>query len=388
MRADPGAKTAIKSFAGQHGGTEYFIMVEPSGDGDFARQLDSVIRRYAEVRQSRSLAPETAIFRRILVSDALNQAALVRASSLVEDPACGPVAVSLIEQPPLPAKKIALLAYHIDGDPSIVKRQLSLRHVLVQKAGLKHLWSTRLRGDRTAAGWSGAEETATVFQQLVETLTAQGGTLEANCVRTWLYVKGVDLFYQDVVNGRTRFFGRYGLTRDTHYIASTGIHGACDHRFSVVAMDAYSVLGLVPGQITYLNDFDLLCATKDYNVTFERGTRVGYADRAHHFISGTASIDSRGDVVHPGNVLSQLGRAFENVEGLLRSGGAVLADMMHLLVYLRDASDFERVRGYLDERCPGLPMVVVQAPVCRPEWLIEIEGVAIAANEQPGLPAF
>jgi len=66
----------------------------------------------------------------------------------------------------------------------------------------------------------------------------------------------------------------------------------------------------------------------------------------------------------------------------------VLADMMHLLVYLRDASDFERVRGYLDERCPGLPMVVVQAPVCRPEWLIEIEGVAIAANEQPGLPAF
>jgi len=336
MRTDPGAKTTIKSFAGQTGGTEYYITVEPSGDGDFACQLDSVIRRYAEVRQSRGLAPETAIFRRILVSDALNQASSVRASSLVNDPACGPVAVSLIQQPPLPGRKIALLAYHIDGDPSVVKHQLSLRLVLVHKAGLKHLWSTRLRGDRTAAGGSGADETTTVFQQLVDTLTAQGGTLAANCVRTWLYVKGVDLFYQDVVNGRTRFFTRHGLTRDTHYIASTGIDGACDHRYSVVAMDAYSVLGLVAKQVTYLNDFDLLCATKDYNVTFERGTRVGYADRAHHFISGTASIDSRGDVVHPGDVLSQLGRAFENVEGLLRSGGAALADMMHLLVYLQE----------------------------------------------------
>jgi len=227
-----------------------------------------------------------------------------------------------------------------------------------------------------------------VFQQLVDMLTAQGGTLAANCVRTWLYVKGVDLFYGDVVTARTRLFGRHGLTRDSHYIASTGIDGSCDHRFAVVVMDAYSVLGLVPDQISYLNDFDLLCATKDYNVTFERGTRVGYADRAHHFISGTASIDARGDVVHPGDVLRQLDRALENVAGLLRAGDATLADMMHLTVYLRDSTDVDRVRDCLRERCPGLPMLVVQAPVCRPEWLIEVEGVAITGNEQSGLPGF
>ncbi|MFX5752317.1 hypothetical protein ABTE32_23135, partial [Acinetobacter baumannii] len=66
------------------------------------------------------------------------------------------------------------------------------------------------------------------------------------------------------------------MTGDTHYIASTGIEGGCSHRFDVVLMDAYSVLDLEQGQISYLNDFDRLCATKDYKVTFERGTRVAY----------------------------------------------------------------------------------------------------------------
>ncbi len=388
MCADPGSAITVKRFAGRTGGSEHFITVEPSGDGDFAAQLDSVTRTYAEAVRASGLSPETAIFRRILVSDILNQEALVRASTLVDDPASGPVAVSLVQQPPLPGRKIALLAYHLDGDAGISKRRLSPQHMVVQKAGLRHLWSTGLLSGRRDHGVSSFDETTSVFQQLVGTLAEQGGTLEADCVRTWLYVKGVDVFYQDLVDSRTRLFTEHGLTRDTHYIASTAIEGACGHRYEVVGMDAYSVLGLVPEQVGYLNDFDLLCPTDDYDVTFERGTRIGYADRAHHFISGTASIDNLGQVIHPGDVLRQLNRALENVEGLLRSGGAGLADMMYLTVYLRDSTDFDRVRDCLHERCAGLPTLVVQASVCRPDWLVEVEGVAVAATVDPALPGF
>ena len=144
----------------------------------------------------------------------------------------------------------------------------------------------------------------------------------------------------------------------------------------------------MPQQVSYLNDFDRLCATKDYKVTFERGTRIAYADRTHHFISGTASIDNAGRVLHPGDVLRQLERALDNVEGLLRSGAASLADMMHFTVYVRDPTDFPRVHGYLAERFPDLPMLIVQGAVCRPEWLIEVEGVAAAAHDAPALPRF
>ena len=366
IRVDPGSAITVRSFAGRTGGAEHYITVEPSDDGDFASQLESVTRRYADALRARGLSRESAIFRRILVSDVLNQAEAVNASPLVDDAAAGPVAVSLVQQPPLPGHKIALLAYHIDGDAPVAKRRLSPQHMLVEKAGLRHLWSTGLRSGRTEPGVNGFDETTAVFRQLTETLAEQGGTLAGDCVRTWLYIKGVDVFYQDVVDSRIAFFDRFGLTRDTHYIASTAIEGACGHRYEVVGMDAYSVLGVRAEQIAYLNDFDLLCATHDYNVTFERGTRVGYADRAHHFISGTASIDHLGEVVHRGDVLRQLGRALENVEGLLRSGDATLADMMHLTVYLRDAADFDRVRDYLHERCGGLPTLVVQAPVLPP----------------------
>ena len=386
MQHDTGI--ASRSFRGDSGAVEHFISIEATPGLTFAGQLQLVERRYAEAREALDLPPESAIFRRIYVSDVINQAAPVRASSLNGAPAEGPVAVSIVQQPPLPGGKIALLAYHVSDDAAATKRRLSPNHILVEKGGLRHLWSTRLCAGSDSASPSAAGQTREIFADLTDTLAHEGGTLRDHCVRTWIYLKDVDVFYKDMVESRGELFERQGLTADTHYIASTGIEGACAHRYDLVAMDAYSILGLAPEQMSYLNDFDRLCPTRDYGVTFERGTRIGYADRAHHFISGTASIDATGAVVHRGDVLRQLDRALENVDALLRSGTADLDDLMHLTVYLRDPSDFPRVDGYLAERFRALPMVIVQGAVCRPEWLIEVEGVAAVADRAPGLPAF
>lgn len=379
---------ASRSFRGAGGDAEHYISVEAPPGLDLAAQLDALARRYAEAAESLRLTTETAIFRRIYVSDAANQDAAVRASRLFEEPTETPAAVSIVQQPPMQGAKVAMLAYHLESHAPVVKRRLAPGHLLVEKNGLGHLWSTRLCAGATAAPTPAAAQTQTVFGQLVDVLAANGATLAGQCVRTWIYVRDVDVFYQEVVESRTELFARHGLTRDTHYLASTGIEGACAHRYDLVLMDAYSVLGLAPRQVSYLNDFDRLCATKDYNVTFERGTRIGYADRAHCFISGTASIDPAGRVVHPGDVLRQLEHALDNVAALLRAGAAGLADLMHLVVYLRDPSDFPPVDAYLRERFPELPVLIVQGAVCRPEWLIEVEGIAVAANADPTLPRF
>ena len=87
-------------------------------------------------------------------------------------------------------------------------------------------------------------------------------------------------------------------------------------------------------------------------------------------------------------MLLQLDRALENVEALLRNGGASLADMTHLIVYLRDRSDYHAVKRRLVERLPGLPIVIVQGAVCRPEWLIEVEGIAAVGDETKRFAAF
>jgi hypothetical protein len=33
-----------------------------------------------------------------------------------------------------------------------------------------------------------------------------------------------------------------------------------------------------------------------------------------------------------------------------------------------------------------LPMIVLHAPVCRPGWLVEVEGIALVSARNPGLP--
>ena len=385
----PTGGIASRSFRGASAGTEHFISVESPANIAFSAQIEIIRERYAEATSSLGLTPETAVFRRVFLSDVLNQAAMVRDSSLVLETPDNPVAVSIVQQPPLSGAKIALLAYHVDSQGPFTKQRLAPKHMLVEKNGLRHLWSTRLCAGACDFSPSAVTlQTRKVFSDLIDTLEDLGGTLRDNCVRTWIYLKDVDVFYQGMVDSRTELFSQQGLTGDTHYISSTGIEGACAHRSDLVAMDAYSILGLAPQQMSFLNDFEHLCATKDYNVTFERGTRIAYADRAHHFISGTASIDVAGRVVHPGNVLSQLDLALTNVDALLRSGSAGLGDMMHLLVYLRDPTDYASVKKYLSMRFPDLPILIVQGAVCRPEWLVEVECIAVVANDEPTLPSF
>ena len=142
-------------------------------------------------------------------------------------------------------------------------------------------------------------------------------------------------------------------------------------------MDTYAVQGLLPDQIQFLYAPSHLNPTYEYGVTFERGTTVTYGDRKQIFISGTASIDNRGEIVAPGNIINQAKRMMENVEALLAEAGATWKDVMQAIVYLRDPADYQVVSDFLVEEYPGLPCLLVHAPVCRSGWLCETECIAV-----------
>ncbi|HEV2336367.1 MAG TPA: Rid family hydrolase [Stellaceae bacterium] len=381
------AEVASKSVE-RAGGGEHVIAVQPGVRGDFASEQASVAAGYAGALRDLGLTPESAVFRRIFLSDALNQATQLRRGGLVPGPEEDPVAVSRIEQRPLSGAKLALLAYHVTDPAGLAKRRVGPGHLLVEKNGARHLWTTGLCAGVSVGAAAAEAQTRGVFEALIGALAANGASLRQHCVRTWVYVKDIDVFYAGMVNSRRAIFAEQGLTEATHYIASTGIEGACAHRSDLVALDAYSQLDLAPGQLSYLNDLSRLCPTHRYGVTFERGASVSYADRTHLFISGTASIDHNGEVVHRGDVHAQLDRALGNVEALLAAGAGRLDDLLYLIVYLRNPADFPSVRQRLGHRLPGLPVVAVEGPVCRPEWLVEVEGVAVTPRGRPGLPRF
>ena len=233
-----------------------------------------------------------------------------------------------------------------------------------------------------------APSTLPLLEQYKEELNLQHLKMSENCMRTWFFVRDIDHNYQELVDTRREFFQQEGLTPETHYIASTGINGSPLCPLDNVQLDSYTVRGLQPDQVRYLQGKSHLNPTYEYGVTFERGTRIEYGDRCHLLISGTASIDNQGNILYPNDPEQQTRRMLENIQVLLDEGGASLRDLMHGIVYLRRAEDFPIVQRVLQEVVPDLPKVYLLAPVCRPGWLVEMEGIAVIPNRNPLFPSF
>ena len=225
------------------------------------------------------------------------------------------------------------------------------------------------------------QQTQDLLDMYERTLEMYGANIAENCIRTWFFVRDVDTQYKGLVVARRENFEANGLTQDTHYISSTGIGGNPSDPRALIQFGSYAMTGFEPEQQQYLYALSHLNRTIEYGVTFERGTLFRFGDRDHAYISGTASIDNMGQVVHVGNVIMQTRRMWENVEELLKEGGMGYDDVMQIIVYLRDIADYPTIKRMFAERFPNVPCVFTLAPVCRPTWLIEMECIAVKKTQ-------
>ena len=222
-------------------------------------------------------------------------------------------------------------------------------------------------------------QTREVFEDLSGKLDCLGARLKDNAIRTWIWIHSIDENYRSFADARRDVFSSWGMTGDSHTIASTAIGGLSGNGNSLICMDSLSMSGLEDGQVEYLSAPGHMCPTHKYHVTFERGVRITFGDRTHYHISGTASIDREGNILYPGDIGRQAGRALENMNALLDRHGSGLGDLKMIGIYLRNPEDREHITSFLNDTLPaGLPYILVQGAVCRPEWLIEIDGVAVS----------
>lgn len=366
--ADLGIRAEVAAFCPQTGVGEWHVImhVEPRRE-DFAGQLRRMYEAEDRLPHMPGFEGAQYILKRYFLSDSTNQQPLMREQH--------DVAISIIQQQPLDGSKIAAWLYFTSG------QQITADHdtIVATHNGYRHLWHMGFvcnQGDS-------ASQTETILNRYEQLLERNEATLADNCIRTWFFVRDVDTQYAGMVRARRENFERQGLTPATHYIASTGIGGGPADTKALIQMGTYAITGFQPSQQRYLYASTHLNPTYEYGVTFERGTRMEYGDRTHVIISGTASINNRGEVMHVGNISQQTQRAWENVEALLSEGGMDFSDVMHLVVYLRDTGDYELVREMFSQRFPNIPTVITLAPVCRPTWLIEIECMAVRDNDNP-----
>ncbi len=291
----------------------------------------------AEKAQGREL-----VFVRFFLSDAQNQAPALREALRTGN-------YSIVEQPPLDGSRIAALVW-------------------TSAQADRYLFHSLRLTEEEAAGKSSYEQSRLLFDKYLGIIRPLGLDLKTHCIRTWIYVRDIDSNYAGLVKARNDVFAEEGLSHDTHYIASTGIGGANEVRSAVVAIDFLTAPSIVEGDKTYLKALSHLSPTHDYGVAFERGVRV----KDHIFISGTASIDHKGRILHEGDVLAQADRLLENVGALLAEGGSK-ANVPYFVIYLRDIADYAKVDAYMQSRFPDTPRIILEARVCRPGWLIEME---------------
>ena len=369
------ALAEIFSFTSNGEVTEYHVMIHAKADGrTFLQQLDAVLDSYEQLKAT-ELQGATAVLKRYFLSDVANQADDVL---LADTSDC---AKSIIGQAPLDGSKIGLWVYLMTN---VSSRQLPSGLYEVAHGDFRHLWNASAHNTAQNSEY----QTRLLFNEYVMQLVQEGCTLADNCIRTWLFVNDVDVNYAGVVAARNKVFFTQGLTEDTHYIASTGIGGrACDPQV-MTQMDNYAIAGIKKEQVHYLYAPTHLNRTSDYGVSFERGTYVDYADRRHVIISGTASINNKGQIEHPKDIVKQTHRMWDNVEALLQEAGSSYEDVGVMIVYLRDVADYAIVNRMFDERFPHHPRIIVHAPVCRAGWLIEMECMAVKKQDATDMPAF
>jgi enamine deaminase RidA (YjgF/YER057c/UK114 family) len=221
-------------------------------------------------------------------------------------------------------------------------------------------------------------------------LRAQGVEYD-RVARTWIYLSDILSWYDEFNKARNAKYGRFGLMPDlsaeppgrrVRLPASTGIEGdnplgaAC--AMDVLAVSGEPDAGLDAIQMTNVKQADAF----RYGSAFSRGVCIREPDVAQIQISGTAAIDERGNSLFPGDAPAQILWTLDSVQALIAPEGATLSDISQATVFLKRAEDYSTYGRVFEERgLADLPVVCVQADVCRDELLFEMDGVALLRRD-------
>ena len=130
----------------------------------------------------------------------------------------------------------------------------------------------------------------------------------------------------------------------------------------------------IDAQVRRINPPTLTTPTGYTHVT------IGPDGRTVH-IAGQVSMDAKGQVVGAGDFRAQVVKVFENVRLALEAVGATFDDVLKMTTFVTDISQvavFREVRNQVmrPDQLPANTLVEVKA-LARPEWMIEIEAVAM-----------
>jgi enamine deaminase RidA (YjgF/YER057c/UK114 family) len=319
-----------------------------------------------------------------------------------------------VVQPPCGGAALGVELWAVGG-PGVTVQRYGPHLLSVESDGIRWIHCGGIRGDARADG--AYEEALSAFRQMEQELATAGMGFD-QVVRTWIYVNQITegaagrQRYQELNRARTDFYGNIPFGRKSRapwapkrsYPASTGIGtSGAQVVMACMALDSgrpdVFVMPLENPQQTPAYDYQ--AGYSPQSPKFSRAMAVVQGHFVSTLVSGTASIVNS-KTCHPGDIVRQTEQTFENIERLiaaenfarlgLAGAGATLKDIAKLRVYVKRAEDYERCREVCERLLPRVPAIYLQADVCRPDLLMEIEAVAFspwssnaAPTARPGL---
>ena len=99
------------------------------------------------------------------------------------------------------------------------------------------------------------------------------------------------------------------------------------------------------------------------------------------YTAGQVAVDPAGNIVGEGDIAAQTRQVFDNLKNNLAAAGAKFTDVIKLTYYILGPAHIGAIREirneYVNTDAPPASTLVVVAGLARPEWLIEVEAIAL-----------
>lgn len=371
------------------GVVDLYVCARPTHDeGGFAQQARSMYENLFEVLLAQGASPRDVITEKVFFSDVDRQfqdLGEIRKSCynrMLHAAEYLPATIFLHQPPCHPGRLCELQVYAVfpkEGEEVTVRTMEDMPGLasgkVVEYRGYRHIHLTNLTGGRGPGdGLDFAAQAADMFER-AEALLQREGLLFPDVLRTWIYINNIERDYGALNRVRNAVFQKHRVTR---LPASTGIQGATYPRERGCAMDLYTLISDRPLHIEVMHP-PTMNEAFEYGSSFARGMKVVLEDRVVAYVSGTASIDTEGRVVHVGDIEGQVDRMLLNVEQLLGVQKITPDDIVTAITYLKEPQFLDTFYDVCaDHSIPmDIPNTISVADVCRPEWLCEIEGIAV-----------
>jgi enamine deaminase RidA (YjgF/YER057c/UK114 family) len=373
------------------------FVITPRGSGkvrEQVREVFSVMRTVLEKQPQ----PMAVTVQTVFLKDARERVECERAFAECYGPR--PPVTNFVLQPPCCGEGLAVEAWAIGG------RDVRVEHFGPQALAVSYdsvRW-VYCAGVIPGASVRGVYPRALDALGRLRAALADAGSSFERVVRTWFYLGGITEPDAEVQRYHELNRARADFYRDIRfhcsslaskaprgvYPASTGIGMSGSGLVaSCIALETQRedvfLLPLENPQQTPAYAYDP--SHSPQSPRFSRAVALVVGKHVTTWVSGTASIvhsESR----HLGDPEQQTAQTIDNIERLiaadnfaahgLKGAGAKLRDLAKIRVYLKRPEDLVKCRAICERRFGPVPAVYAVADICRPELLIEIEGVAFS----------